>query len=412
MLFSFGVDALILTVLVGLSGYFSAIEIAVFSISKVKMKKLVSSGSGNADALSRMKRNPRKLLTTILIGNNLVNISAASIAAAIALDIFQSDYGIAVSTGLLTLVVLVFGEIIPKSVALKHNEFIALNSVPFINFLGMIFMPVIFVLERITGFFTGYLGVDVGDQLLTEEEVKTVVSLSAEEGSIKKEEKEMIHRIFRLNDVSVEEIMTPRSEMMAVESGTLVKKIPKKTMNQYSRLPVFKGDMDEIIGIFHARDYLGSASRKRSSRPVDEFMRPPVFVYSVKKIDKLLKEFQKRSVHMAIVVDEYGGTIGLATIEDVLEEIVGEIEDETDTLPIIKKVRENEYLVEGDASVQRLNTVLGTSIAPKGAETVAGVVMNALEKMPREKDSVQVDGVKITVEKMGGPKIEMVRVFR
>ncbi len=412
MALSLELDALILVFLVVLSGFFSASELSIFSLSRLKLRRIVASRKMNAELLAKLKENPQRLLLTILIGNDLANIAAASFATAVSLQIFPSEFGIAVATGVMTFVILVFGDMIPKSLALRHNEFISLNSAPFLKIFSLLFAPLIFVLERITGLFVGFASVGAGEQLLTEEEVKAVVSIGAEEGGIKKEEKEMIHRIFRFDDTTVESVMTPRSEIVSVGAGTKIKDISPGVLGEHSRLPVYKGDLDEIVGVFHARDYWGSSSRRKSSLIVEKMMRPVMYVVGTRKIDKLLKEFQRKKNQLAIVVDEYGGTIGLVTIEDLLEEIVGEIEDEADGQAVIKKLRDNEFLVEGAVSMERLNKVIGSAFKSDDYGTVAGLVLSSMDKVPKEGDHANIGGIKFVVEKMDGPKIEILRVVK
>ncbi len=409
---SLEINLIILGFLVLLSGFFSSVELAIFSIGRLKLKRLVSSNVRNAKILSELKSNPQRLLITILIGNNFVNIGAASLATAVTLQSFPSEMGVAISTGIITFAILVFGEITPKSIALKHNELIALNSAPVLKFLTLVFMPLIFILEKITGFLVQIFGGDVGEHVLTEEEVKTVVALGAEEGAINKEEKEMIHRIFKFNDITAEDVMTTRSEIVGIEAGTKISDISRETLHEHSRLPVYKEDLDEIIGVFHVRDYLGSQLKDRDSLEVEKFVRPAIFIYETKKIDRLLKEFQKRKTHMAIVVDEYGGTVGIVTIEDLLEEIVGEIVDETDAEALIKRVRNNEFLVEGHASIERVNKVLGLQLKSEEFDTISGILISILDRVPQEQDTVMVGGMKIVVEKMDGPRVEKVRIFK
>ena len=412
MAFSLEFNIVLMAFLVLLSGFFSSVELAVFSISRVKMRRLVKNNDRNAKLLSELKANPHKLLTTILIGNNLVNVAAASVATALALQAFPSEIGIAIATASITLVILVFGEITPKSLALKHNQFIALRSAPVLKFLSFAFYPLIFVLHKLTDFFISLLGSSPGEETLTEEELKGIVSIGEEEGAIRKEEKEMIHRIFKLNDLTVEDIMTPRSEISGVASGTKVNRVDRPILLEYSRIPVYKGDLDDVLGIFHVRDYLGSSLRNRENATVDKLMRKPPFVYASKKIDKLLNEFQRKKTHMAIVVDEYGGTIGLVTIEDILEEIVGEIVDETDVESFVKKVRPGEYLVEGGAFLDQVNKALMVSLKSEEFDTIGGIIIGALDRVPKEKEEITISNIRMVVEKMDGPKIELVRVFK
>ena len=410
MALSLEFNIVVLGVLILFSGFFSSVELAIFSISKIKMRRLVAENKKNAKLLSDMKQKPQSLLTTILIGNNFVNVAAASIATVVSLEVFPSEVGIAVATGIITMAILIFGEITPKSLALKHNEYIALNTAPIIKIFALLFSPLVFILGKITGGFIRIFGGEKGGDVLTEDEVKTVISLGAEEGAIKKEEKEMIHRIFKLNDLMVEDVMTPRSEIDSIESGTKIKNIDSKLLQEHSRIPVYKNDLDEIIGIFHVRDLI--ALKGKNNLLVDKLLKPPQYVYANKKIDKLLSEFQKNKNHLVIAVDEYGGTIGLVTIEDILEEIVGEILDETDVLPLIKKINRNEFLVEGNVILSELNKVIKSKLSSKEFDTVAGYVIGAMDKVPKTNDEVVIGNIRFKVEQMDGPKIEMLRVFR
>jgi len=411
MALSLEFNIVVLGVLILFSGFFSSIELAIFSISKIKMRRLVAENKKNAKLLSDMKQKPQALLTTILIGNNFVNVAAASIATVVSLEVFPSEIGIAVATGIITMAILIFGEITPKSLALKHNEYIALNTAPIIKIFALLFSPLVFILGKITGGFVRIFGGEKGGDVLTEDEVKTVISLGAEEGAIKKEEKEMIHRIFKLNDLMVEDVMTPRSEIESIESGTKIKDIDSKLLQEHSRIPVYKNDLDEILGIFHVRDLI-ALKGKYNSLTADKLMKPPQYVYANKKIDKLLSEFQKNKNHLVIAVDEYGGTIGLVTIEDILEEIVGEILDETDVLPIIKKISRNEFLTEGNVTLSELNKVIKSKLSSKEFDTVAGYVIGAMDKVPKANDEIVIGNIRFKVEQMDGPKIEMLRIFK
>ncbi len=404
-------ELVLLGLLIATSAFFAAVELSVFSMSNVKVRKLVAEKRRNAVLLDELKKHPQELLSTILVCNNLVNVASASIATALTLQIYPGDLGIAIATGAITLAILIFGEITPKSLALKHNETIALFAAPLLKVLVAFFSPLIFVLNSVTGFFVRILGGEGLVQMVTEDEVKTVVALSAEEGSINRQEKEMIHRIFKLNDIVVEEIMVPRSEIFAIESGTKVRRLDTQMLQHHSRIPVYGADLDEVIGIFYVRDLLDKKFRGKPDLVVDKMMKPPLFVYSNKKIDKLLRELQRKKNHMAIVVDEYGGTVGLVTIEDILEEIVGEIMDESDVEHVIKKVKPNEFLVEGQATLDELGKKIGVPLKSEEYDTVAGYIIGAMDRVPKPKDYIVVSNVKFAVEKMDGPKIEWVRVY-
>ncbi len=325
MIFSPTAELLLLAILLVLSGFFASSETAIISVSRARVKRLADLKVRNAKKLLEIKLNPQKILITILIANNLVNVTAASVAAAIALQFFQGDWGLAISAAVTTFLILIFGEITPKSVALKHNDRIALFAVPILSFLSVIFSPVIFVLGHITGFFANLLGGAGDEQRFTEEEVKAVVSMSAEEGSILREEKDMIHRIFLLNDIRAGDVMTPRSGVTAVRSGTLVADIDFNLLREHSRVPVYRKNLDDIVGVFYAGDYFAGGLESEGKLPVDKFMRKPLFVHAEKKVNKILADFQKAGTQLAIVVDDKGDTIGLVTVLDIVEEIIGEI---------------------------------------------------------------------------------------
>ncbi|HLC93141.1 MAG TPA: hemolysin family protein [archaeon] len=321
------IDFLILIGLVALSAFFSSAETAFISMNRIKVKRLIDMNVTGARLLQELKSRPQKTLISILIANNLLNFSAASLAAAIALEIFPEGYGIAISTGLITFIILIFSEITPKSFALKHAPFIALRSAPVLLFLSWALSPLIILLEKISGFFIRLTGSSLDEQKLTEEEVKAAVTMSAEEGSILAEEKEMIHRIFLLNDITVKQVMAPRESLNAISSGTLVKDIDPKFLKAHPRFPVYRSNLDDIIGVFYVRDYLGKGMGSQGNIAVDQIMRRPLFVHESKKLDRLLADFRRKKTQLAIVVDSKGDTVGLVTIEDVMEEIVGEIKE-------------------------------------------------------------------------------------
>lgn len=320
-------DLLILIGLLILSGFFASAETAFVSLSRAKLRRLVDSNEPNAKLLFRLKSKPHPLLITILVANNLVNVTAASFATALALEFFPDNFGVAISAGLVTFFILVFGEITPKSIALKHNAWVALHSAPVLNLLRLALSPVVFLLGHISGLFVRLVGGERDEQKLTEEEIKALVSLGAEEGAIMNEEKEMIHRVFQLNDITVLQVMSPRNRIIAVKSGMLVRDLEVGELKEHSRFPVFGRSLDDIIGVFYVRDYLGAARGTGGMVTVDSIMRKALFVQGDRKINVLLRKLQEHRVQMAIVVDNAGKTIGIATIEDVIAQIVGEIGD-------------------------------------------------------------------------------------
>lgn len=320
------INLLIFGILVLISAYFAAAEVALLSISRLKVKHLLAQKKKNAEYIKLLKEDPDRLLSTVLIGNNLANVSASVIATLIAFGLFKS-HAISIATGATTLILLFFGDITPKSIAAKYNEKIALLIARPTWLLSVIGYPAIKVLKSVLR----PLNPKKTDPMITVEELKTYVEAGHEEGSIKEFEKKMIHRIFEFDQISVKDIMTPKNSMVMVSANDNISKaISMLFAKLYSRLPVYKKSREKIIGIFNVKDAFRNFDKKRLDDKVEKHMRKAIFVPGTLMIDKLLRIFQKRNEHMAIVVNEHGSITGLVTIENVLEEIVGEIKDETD----------------------------------------------------------------------------------
>lgn len=413
MVFSLEFNLVLLFFLIVLSAFFSGVETALISIDRVKLMRLVRKKNKNALVVQKLKEKPHKLLTTILIGNNLVNIGASALATVVMLDIFPENYAIGLATGLMTLLILVFGEITPKSLALKYSEQISLIVARPIHWLSIILSPLVWILERITGIIINAFGGGGKESLLTEDEVVSVVTVGAEEGAIREQEKEMIHRIFRLNDIIAEEIMTPRTEIKAIEANTKLGKLKDFLIKDpHSRFPVYKDVLDSIVGFVHVKDILINLAKGKKSIKVEKIANPVLFVPPTKKIDKLLDEFQAKKTHIAMIVDEYGGILGLVTIEDVLEEIVGEIVDESEVEARIEEVKPNELVIDGSATIESLNKTLGSEFKSKEYETVSGLILRELDRLPQPKERVRIGRYVFVVTKMKGPRIEEIRVIK
>ncbi len=313
---------LTLVILLLLSGFFSSAETALFSISKTKARHLAKKDR-TGRLIDAMKEDPHRLLSTILIGNNVVNVGASALATSLAIDFFPG-YAVGIATGVMTFLILVFGEVFPKSIATRNNVFIGRMAIYPVYWLSIIFYPILIFLNfipRITGKIKK-------SPRVTEEELMTIVEAVEEEGQIKEEEKELIHNIFEFDDTAASEIMTPRGDMFVIDVDQALD-LASILESGYSRIPVIEGDIDHVIGILNIKDlFLHTISTKADD--VRRIMRAPYFVPENKKLDSLLQQFKKRRNHMAIVVDEHGGVSGLITLEDALEEIVGDIADETD----------------------------------------------------------------------------------
>jgi len=393
---------IILVVLILFSGFFSSAETAFFSISRTRARHLAKNEGPPFELIWKMKENPHRLLSTVLVGNNLVNISAAALATSITMEVF-SNYAVSAATGIMTLLILVFGEVLPKSIATRNNVLIARLTIYPIYGLSLLFYPILLFLDfipKLTGKMTKSPG-------LTEEELITFVEAVEEEGRIKEEEKELIHNIFELDDTNASEIMTPRADMFVIEADKPLE-LEKILQAGYTRIPVIEGSIDQVIGILNIKDLFLYQARCDASIDIRKIMRAPYFVPEHKKLDRLLQQFRKRKDHMAIVVDEYGGVAGLVTLEDALEELVGEISDETDVEDThVLKLSENEWIVKGKTEVDEVNDAVGMKI-PDSSEydTFSGFILDLTGRIPKEKEEIVFNEYRIIVRKMAGNRIK------
>ncbi len=405
----------ILVLLFILSAFFSGSETAYLSVSRAKVRKLAKEGDSRAIVLEKLLHTPNRVIITILIGNNLVNILAASIATSIAIQVFGST-GVGIATGAVTLVVLLFGEITPKSYSATNAERVALLVAKPIYLLMKLLTPVVVVLSRFAKFVVSTFGGEVRlGPFITEEELKMLVEVGEELGAIEKEEKEMISGIFEFDKMDVKDIMVPRIDMKCIEANSSIEDAKKLILETgHSRIPVYEGSVDNIIGILYAKDLLRFLNSGEKPETLHSILRPAYFVPESKKLNELLSEFQRLKVQIAIVVDEYGGTAGMVTLEDVLEEIVGEIEDEYDVgeAEEFRMVDENQAVVDARMSIHDVNERLSLSLPEDRVDTIGGLLFNMLGRIPVQGDEVEVDGVVLRVESMRGRRIMKVRVIK
>lgn len=392
---------LILVVLLFFSGFFSSAETALFSISKVKARHIGKMKGQTNLLIMRMKEDPHRLLATILIGNNLVNIGGSSLATAFALNLFP-DKAVGIVTGVMTFLILVFGEILPKSIATRNNILISQIVIFPIFWLSILFYPLIKFLDFIPKLTGKIKKTPTG----TEEELMTFVEVVEEEGEIKEEEKELIHNIFEFDDTNAYEIMTPRADMYVIDVDEELR-VGEIIKSGFSRIPVIRGDIDHVVGILNIKDLFMRQTTCSEPLNVRELMHPPYFVPENKKLDSLLRQFKRRKSHLAIVVDEHGGVAGLITLEDVLEEIVGEISDETDKVePRIVRLKNKEWIVLGKTDVEEVNEKISMEIPEsKEYDTFSGFVLNQIGKIPQEKEEIPIGAFIVTVQKKDGNRI-------
>ncbi|MFZ0390666.1 MAG: hemolysin family protein [Calditrichia bacterium] len=401
------------------SAFFSGSETAYFSLTPAHIEDFKSQMSKASRRVVLLMKWPRQLLITIVVGNTMVNISIASLAALITSNIshqlhLNKNLIILLDVMVVTFVILILSEIIPKVVAVRNSTAFSMRSSLMLTIIYYLLYPISYGLARFTHFLQTHSGFSEEKILLTEEELKTLAEVGEEHGTLQKDEKEMIHSIFEFGETTVREIMIPRIDMIAVDTSTTLTELMKLVKTKlHSRIPVYKAEMENIVGVLYVKDLLPYLSkRKREKMDLEKLARPAYFVPEQKKIDELLREFQQEHIHLALVVDEYGGISGLVTLEDIIEEIVGEIQDEYDKeLPMFRKVGEEAYLVDGRMSIEEMNDELNFNLPQtEGVETISGFVLNHLGALPTEKQEFVHREYRFTVEKINRNRILQVRV--
>ncbi|MDD1673430.1 MAG: hemolysin family protein [Methanomicrobiales archaeon] len=378
------------------SAIFSSSEVSIISITRAKVRTLIQNGERRAEHLAALKKKPDHTLITILIGNNIVNVAAASLATSLAISTF-GDAGVGIATFIVVLLLLVFGEIGPKIFAVRATETLALRMAPFIHTLSRLFYPFLWIYDRVSG--SSNLTVAFAKPSITEEEIKGWIDLGKEEGAIEQDERELLYSVLEFSDTIAREVMTPRLDTVMIEdTNTPDQAIRVFNETGYSRLPVYHEQIDNIIGILNVKDIFPVVLRGKEGIQMKEVMKEPYLVPETKKIDELLKEMRHRKVHMAVLLDEYGSFSGIVTIEDILEELVGEIQDEHDREePQLQQIEEGVYLIGGRMWVEDLNEQLNLNLPiAESYETVAGLVTEQLGHIPRKGESIQIEDNDIT----------------
>lgn len=403
-----------LIILIILSSLFSCSETAFLSVSKIKIRTLAEEGNKKAKLVESLLDDQDRLLSAILVGNNLVNIGASSLTTATIMAIFgDGAQTVAIATGVVTLCILIFGEITPKSLATQNADKLVFALAPFIRFVCVITKPVVFVLNIITGFIIKLLG---GNQehgpSLTEEELKTIVTVGHEEGVLEKEEKEMIHNVFEFGETEIKEIMTPRIHVESLPDDCTYDELMNVYHDaQYSRYPIHDESFDEIIGVLNMKDLLFIDIDKEHF-DVKKYMRETFVVYEFNQVNDVFASMRKKHATLAIVLDEYGVMSGIVTFEDIVEEIVGEIDDEyDDTSDDIVKINDHEYLVDGSLNLNEVNDEIDTHFESEDFESIGGLVLGEFSGVPKIKDKIEFPGVTIIIEKMHKNRIELLRLI-
>jgi len=396
----------LLFLLLCLSAFFSGSETAFFSLSKLQLHRLQRKFAHRGALINSLLTQPYQLLTTILIGNMLVNVAATSLATLMAIKVF-GEIGISFAIALMTFVIIVFGEITPKTYAVQQAERISLETAYPIKFFVKIFLPIRNILKNVTDFFISRLGgtASFKKPYLTEKELQNLIKIGKREGVVKATEEAMIYSVFEFGDTEASEIMVPRVDMVALEINSPSESaINLMREAKHARLPVYRKKLDDIAGIIHTKDYLLS-----EKKDIAGLMEPAVFIPETKKIDELLKEFQKQNLRIAIVVDEYGGTAGLVTLEDILEEIVGEIQDEFEPREkLIEIIDSNSAVLDGKLELSRINRRLNLNLPEDEADTIGGFVFSLFGRMPKRDEKVVFKNFSFTIKKMGKNRIRKI----
>ncbi|WP_250278644.1 HlyC/CorC family transporter [[Clostridium] colinum] len=403
---------IILIILIVLSSFFSMSETALTSISKIRLRTMVDENVKNAKLIQNVLKEPGKLLSAILIGNNLVNIGASSLATSLAIDKWGSK-GVGIATGLLTIIILIFGEITPKTFATKNAEKISLLVIKIIKGCMVVFTPIIFVLNIITGALLRILGVKEEDKTptITESELLTMVNVSHEEGVLEIDEREMINNVVYFANSDAQDVMVPRTDIIAINVEATYEELTTLFKEETcSRMPVYEESIDNIVGIISLKDLLFIDKSKEFS--IKDYMREPFFTYESKCLKELFAEMRINRIAMAIILDEYGGTSGIVTLEDMLEEIVGDLADEYDEHDEeIKIIKEDEYIVEGATKIEDVNDMLGTDFKSEDFDSIGGFVIETLGKFPDKGDTIKSGNVKFIIEEIEKNRIEKLRIL-
>lgn len=409
---SYTLQIIVLIFLLLLSAFFSASETALMSLSKIRIRHMVEDGVKGAKLIEKLTEDPNKLLGSILVGNNVVNIGASALATSVALKAF-GESGVGIATAIMTILVLIFGEITPKSIAKQRSEGVSLKVSGIVNIIVKTLRPFVAVFTFISSTVLKLFGADLNkDQpFITQEELKTMVDVGEEEGVLEEEEKEMIFNVFEFGDIQVKDVMVQRVDIVALGlDSTYDDVIDIIKEEQFSRIPVYNDSIDDIIGIMYVKDLI--LLNNKDNFKVQDCIREAYYTFEFKKVTELFKEMKKSRNHMAVVLDEYGGTVGIVTIEDLLEEIVGEIEDEYDELEEeIEVVKEDEYIVDGRIRLDDLSDLIGVKMESEEFDSIGGFVIGQLGRIPEPKEEVSYENMRFVVEEIDKNRIKKVRIF-
>ena len=404
---------ILIIILLALSAFFSSAETALTTVNRIRIRSLADDGSKRAKTVLKITDNSGKMLSAILIGNNIVNVAAASITTSLAYSLGGS--AVAIANAVITIAILLFGEITPKTTATIHAEKLALIYAPIISIFMKIMTPVIFIINGLSNAVLLLLRIDPNakNQTMTENELRTIVDVSHEDGVIESDEKEMIYNVFDLGDAKAKDVMVPRVHVTFADVNTTYEELIEIFReDKFTRLPIFEDSTDNVIGTINMKDLLLFDNTKEFH--IRDILREAYFTYEYKNISELLVEMREASFNIAIVLDEYGDTAGLITLEDILEEIVGEIHDEYDENEedFIKEIGEREYMIEGSTNLDDLNDRLDLQLESEDYDSLGGFIIEHLDRLPEEGDSITTeDGLRLVVESLDKNRIESVHAY-
>jgi len=412
------IQIIAIVLMIMLSAFFSSAETALTTVNKHRLRSLAEKGNKSAQKVLNLVENPAKMISAILIGNNIVNIGASSLTTTFVTEVFGNAY-IGLATGILTLVVLLFGEITPKTLATLYSEKISLVYIHIVAPMTVLLTPVIWIVNKLSAviFFVMRIDQSKAKDQMTEGELRTIVDVSVEDGVIEKEEKSMINNVVDFGDSKAKDVMIPRADMVLISvDATFDEVFDIFNEEHYSRLPVYDDNKDSVIGILYMKDlflYQNKVDRKKQSFSVRNIMREPFFVYEYQKTSSIMAEMRERFVSLAIVLDEYATAVGLITIEDLIEEIVGEIRDEfdMDELETVTKIEENRYEIDGAMKLSDLEDNIGIRLESENYDSLGGYVIELLDHLPTEGETVKKDGITLKVVSMDKNRIDRVAIL-
>ena len=410
------IQLIILAVLILLSALFSSAETSLTTSNKLKIQSLADQGSKRARILLKISEDSGKMLSAILIGNNLVNNAATALTTSLIIQLFGNS-AVGIATGVITLLILICGEISPKTLATIHSEKMALLYAPLIHFLMKIFTPVIFIVNKLSMGVLFLLRVNPDQKVntMTEHELRTIVDVSHEDGVIESEEKEMIYNVFDMGDAKAKDIMVPRVHVTFADiNSTYDELIEIFREDKFTRLPIYEETTDNVVGTINMKDLLLYNYNDKKEFHVRDILREAYFTYEYKSISELLVEMRQASINIAIVLDEYGETAGLITLEDLLEEIVGEIHDEYDENEeeFVRQINDREYIIEGSMNLDDLNDSLGLNLSSEDYDSLGGFIIEHLDRLPEQGDELTTDdGIRLVVEALQKNRVESVHLY-